>query len=239
MLTINNNFNYNTSFQKSIKPFRFYNKDLGLLTLTSKVDMFKPTWITTVIENSLGKVLGKELLALNPVTKQGEGHLLYVINEYKQKNFRFGELLRLSSIVDIIENEISQFEIFSKDSAVYFHSKYKFIPAITDPKERDKALQSVVKNCRNLEEFKEFKKQAADILKISSINPSEETQAVLCREANVLLKNYIAKVMEEKDRYKSHGFESGFSMILRRSKIIRNKDFFNDLFAKHNIDYRI
>lgn len=240
MITINDrlpNRSRNVNF-KTNSEIKFFNKALGELTLSSKRDTFKPEWITTTIKNKLGKIIGKEIYALNPKTKHGEGSILYVLNEYQKKGFRFGELLRLSSIMQILKSGVSEFEIYSKDSAIYFHSKYKFIPAITDAEERDHALRAVVKNSIS-KEFLPFKKEAKDILKISESNPSEETQKILCREANVLLKNYIEKVLESEEGYKFHPFKKGMTMILRKGKIINNKDFFNDLFRKHHIDYQI
>ena len=165
MITINDrlpNRSRNVNF-KTNSEIKFFNKALGELTLSSKRDTFRPEWITTTIKNKMGKTIGKEIYELNPKTKYGMGSILYVLEEYRKKGFRLGELLRLSSIMEILKSGVSEFEIFSKESAIYFHSKYKFIPAITDPKERDNALKSVVKNCLE-KDFLPFKEKAKDIV---------------------------------------------------------------------------
>ena len=43
----------------------------------------------------------------------------------------------------------------------------------------------------------------------------------------------------EKARKPSHYFERGFRMILNTDEILNNKEYFNSLFKKHEIDYQI
>ena len=138
----------------------------------------------------------------------------------------------------IMENGISEFEIHSKNSAIYFHSKYKFEPAITNFEERNSALLSIIRNSKK-EGYEELKEEAEEILEIAYRDTSSETQRRLCKETNSLAKRYIQKVLETKDEYKNHPFDNGMRMILRRREIVENKDFFNNLYAKHRIDYKI
>ncbi len=55
-------------------------------------------------------------------------------------------MLRLASIMEIIENKSPFIYIFSKDTAVYFHGKYKFEPAIKAFKERNAALETIIQD---------------------------------------------------------------------------------------------
>ena len=64
--------------------------------------------------------------------------------------------MRLSSIIEILENKVKNFNIVSKDSAIYFHSKYKFKPNISSFKERDMLLKTVANN----EQFADLREKA-------------------------------------------------------------------------------
>ena len=137
----------------------------------------------------------------------------------------------------ILENKIEKFKICSKDTAIYFHSKYKFKPAIKNFEERDKALISIIKNCKN--KHSEIKDEAEKILKDTKTNCNAENQRELCVKTNVLLNKYLQLVMNKKDDYLSHPINTTIDMVLTKDSILENKDFFNNLFQKHNIDYKI
>ena len=216
---------------------KFDNKIFGELTTAHSTDNYNPRWITTEIKNKFNKRLGYEILSFDKETKKGLGATLKVEKEYRQTNNRFGEILRLSSIMGILENGISEFEIHSKPTAIYFHSKYKFEPAIIQFEERDNALLAIIANSK--EGYESFKEEAETLLEETYRNKIDEKQRALCKETNSLIKKYIQKALETKDEYKKHPFQHGIRMILTREKIIQNKDFFNSLFAKHGIDYKI
>lgn len=224
---------------KNIPKIRIQNKFLGILRTEHKRDYYNPSLITTKLINTSGDVLGKELFELNESNSNSVGLSINVVPEYQKKGFHFGEILRLSSIMMIIENKIKNFEIFSKSTAIYFHTKYKFEPAITNFQERDSALLSVINNCKDKEEYKEYEEWAKDLLQKTYTHKDNETQRNLCKQTNDLLKMYLKKVSSIKDEYKKHPFSYGIKMVLNIENILKNKMFFNKLFENHKIDYKI
>lgn len=144
--------------------------------------------------------------------------------------------MRLSSIIAMLENNINQFDILSKDTAVYFHSKYKFIPNVKAFESRNNILRSIVQNSENF--VNDLTKQAIELLERISQNPPAEEQRAMVRETNTIAKDYITKVLERKEQ-KNHPFIGAVDMKLTAESVIENKDFFNALFQKHGIDYSI
>lgn len=227
------------AYVNNIPKIRINNPILGEIQTKHVKDSFNPSYITTELRNNVGQLLGKELFSLEEGNPKSMGLTMEVEQEYREKGFKFGEILRLSSIMMMVQNKIKEFEIYSKHSAIYFHSRYMFEPAITNFQERDSALQSIVKNCEDKEEYKEFQREAEEILENSFTHKDAKIQRNLCIEANMLLKKYIAKVLEKKSEYREHPFSTGITMKLTNDSIFTNKKYFNNLFKKHKIDYEI
>ena len=108
------------------------------------------------------------------------GQYIEVLPEYRQHNYFFGELLRLASIIELLENKLKQIEIYSKNTAVYFHSKYKFKPAIKNFNERDKVLESIIENEMNgYEDLRLRAKVLQNLIKDTDI-PENQRKRLLC-----------------------------------------------------------
>ena len=194
-------------------------------------------WIIE-IKNALGKVFGKEIISIDKQNKYMTGYNIIVEPEYRQKGFRFGELLRLASIMEIIENKCPFIYIFSKDTAVYFHSKYKFEPAIKTFEERDSALETIIQDTSP--SFRDLVKKAKDIENQVIANKGNgQIQRELTKTTNDIVKEYIKRALKENNPQKSHPFKRGIEMTLDAETIHRNKDYFNNMFAQHGIDYKI
>ncbi len=227
----------NTSKVKlpTIKTFK---SKLGEVYTINKRDKYNSRWITTELHNQFNKVLGKEIFSIDTRSGKAEGMILDVEPEYRRnKDFRIGELLRLSSIIGIMENNISKFEIHSKPSAIYFHAKYKFEPSITRFDERDSVLSSIIEN--SVSGYEEFVVQAKNIQNEIIAQKDDAQQRELCVKTNELLNRYLQRVMQNKDDYKMHPIKTGIAMVLTKEQILNNRDFFNSLFINHWLDYRI
>lgn len=193
-------------------------------------------WIIE-LKNTSGKIFGKEVISIDKDNKKMIGFNIIVEPEYRKK-FHFGELLRLASIMEMKENKSPLIDIYSKDTAVYFHSKYKFLPKITSFEERDKALETIVGD--KAETFVDLAERAKEIQKTVEVNrKNAQKQRELCKETNVLVTEYIQRALQEKNPEKNHPFLRGMEMELTEKSVQENKDFFNSLFEKHGIDYRI
>lgn len=226
---------------QKIPQIRVQNKYLGELFTESRRSSVDRTLITTELKNRRNKVLGEEIYSLDTDTQTGAGLLIQTGKEYRQKScYKFGEILRLSSIMALLENKIKTFEIFSKNIAIYFHSKYKFEPAIKSFSERDSALRSIIMNSyKNGNEYDQISIEAQKLLKNTESEPEPAKQREFCIQANALIKKYIQQVLATKNEYKKHPFDIGMRMLLTEKSILENKNFFNDLFKKHGIDYTI
>lgn len=184
------------------------------------------------IRNKIGKRFGHEIFSLDQERKSMYGHYLEVEPEYRMRGFRFGEVVRLSSIITMLENNIKQFDILSKNTAVYFHSKYKFVPNVVGIDDRINLLKSIVQNGGKF--FEDLVKKATELLQ----PPPSTEQKELVQQTNSLAKEYITRVLERGEQ-KNHPFICSVDMKLTAENVIENKDFFNALFQKHGINYTI
>lgn len=222
---------------RKLCSFDIDNPILGQLKLsTSPLEEYYNKFIIE-IKNKQNKLLGREIFSMDNETGNIFGFSIEVEKEYRQKSYRFGEILRLASIIEMLENKLSTFDIYSKDTAILFHSKYKFQPHFQTFAERDYALQAIVKNTFNLP--KEFIKQALSIIEKIQQFPQGEIQRNLREESCELTKKYIQQILLSQNKPKNNLFDYGMNMQLTVEDLKNNSNFFNQLFEKHNIEYKI
>ena len=137
----------------------------------------------------------------------------------------------------MLENKKTLFKIYSKSTAIYFHSKYKFEPNITSFHERDAALLTIIQDKNK--NFSDLSQKGKNLQHKINICQTAEEQRELCLSVNKLIKEYIERAKNPAGNYKFHPFQSGIDMILTNKNLIKHKDFFNNLFKKHGIDYNI
>ena len=190
----------------------------------------------TEIKNKFGKSLGFEVFSLEGQNKNIFGFNIFINMDYRQKNLRLGELLRLSSIIEMFENKVPEINIYSKDTAIYFHSKYKFKPDLKVFSDRNNALNTISNDTSK--GFETFREKAKEIIrKIHDNQENAEIQRQICVDCNSFVHDYIQKAML--DGYKHHRFNYGMNMTLTADDVIANREFFNELYQKHGIDYKI
>lgn len=217
--------------------FTVPNNKAGYLHLDTKSDTYGSGYrFITELKNRFGKLLGFEQFTLFDNDKKSTGLLISVEQEYRNKKYYFGEILRLASIIDIIENKLNAFEIYSKSTAIYFHSKYKFKSAITSFDERDNALNAIIANQNS--KYKDLAEQAKELLYLAQTSDDGKFQRMLCVQANKIINQYIQKVIQNGE-YTKHPFNWGMTMKLTTDNIKANREYFNALFQKHGIDYQI
>ncbi len=190
----------------------------------------------TELKNKYNKLLGFEHYSHEFSSDKITGLYIDVEPEYRRKNYRFGEILRLVSIMEMLENKINKFVICAKDNAIYFHAKYKFEPAVTSFSTRDKLLETVIND--NSKKFSDLSGEAAQLKEKISSALSAEEQRNLCSETNLLLSRYIRRA-ELENNINKHQFNWPMDMVLTSEQIYKNKNYFNRLFKKHGIDYSI
>lgn len=219
-----------------VNTLHTHNEILGDLVTDTRIYNDGHNRLISEIKNKMGKRLGHEIYSLDTERHTMNGYYIEVEPEYRQRNYNFGEILRLSSIITMLENKVKQFDILSKNTAVYFHSKYKFIPNVIGFDDRNNILKSIIQNGGNFVE--DITKQAAEFLERISQTPPAAEQRELVQKTNILAKDYIARVIEKQEQ-KKHPFIGAMDMKLTAESVIENKNFFNELFKKHGIDYSI
>ena len=188
------------------------------------------------IKNNLNKIFATDVFSVSYVNKSLLGENMMVNMEYRRKNYRFGELMRLASIMEMIENKLNSIKIYSKNSAIYFHSKYKFKPAIQSVEEADNVLKVITND--SSQNFCDLSLNAQKMLKESSQKKNKNVND-FCGRTNKLLTRYLERALKEGNNGKGHPISENIAMILDMKTIKENKDFFNELYKKHGIDYKI
>lgn len=149
------------------------------------------------------------------------------INRRKQG---LGELLRLASIIEMKENELTANKIFSKPEAVMFHYKYGFRPAVKDDSVSKKVLNDILGKTGD-----DDIKQRADNL-INAICKNGYIDETQCTQTNDIITDYIKRNVQ---KGLMPEFGEGFDMVLTDKDIKANAGFYNRLFEKHQIDYSV
>lgn len=227
---------------RKLCSFPLTTKSIGEYSLSTRLGGdYEFNKIFIEIKNKFNYLLANEEIVLPPGKEPMEGLYLTVDPGYRsaqKNNLRFGEILRLASIIEMLENGKNLFKIYSKNTAVYFHSKYKFEPNMNAVSDANRVLESIIKNKK--QGLQEYSLEAERILSFNRPNMSYEERKAYCKAANELTKEYIKKVQSlGKDAYKEYPFDFGMDMVLTKDMLIRKRAVFNDLFKKHSIDYTI
>lgn len=231
------NVSYFGNNVKIFKTIPVKNEILGNLSVGIRKYIDGGNRFIIEIKNALNKVFGQEIISIDSPQKPMYGFYIEVLPEYRKKSFRFGELLRLTSVMEMLENKASQIEIKSKDSAIYFHAKYKFTPF---EKNTDDSIR-ILKNIMNdpTKSFSDLKAKAKTTLQTLENNLHNiPVRQQLHLDINDLAEEYIQRALKTSN-IDAHSFNTSMYMRLTRENIEKNKDFYNKLWAKYGIDYKI
>lgn len=198
---------------------------------------------SAIIYNEHYENIAKNKFLINKTKKE-----LYATNmdvwDKKNRNKGLGEILHLNNIMELLENKLKTIRVFSLAPAIFFHSKYKFEPTLTNYDDILEAMYTIsTKDCSSLPRLQETVDEAAEVFDnvfaASSFNPQYGKNI---KKANQILKDYINIINNTKlppDIKEYYAFTNGITMTLSKESIIENKNFFNNLFKKHSIDYEI
>ena len=147
-----------------------------------------------------------------------------------------GSTMHLSQIIMMLENNIPKIQLYSMPQAVYFHSKFKFEPAITNLEEIKRLLiKNILQPRVGEQRFNKFVSEVTNCMNASSLTPQEKL-----KQGNQILYKYIEAVNTYKlNTDKNYRLSAGFDMTLPKEKVIKYKEFFNNMFEKYGIDYKI
>lgn len=187
--------------------------------------------IKTNIINSSGQQMGKYSYTLDSRGKEISCGYIKTSSPFRHKGI--AEIMRLSSIMEIKENNISKLEILALPDAIPFHSKYKFASNIQDKYKALSVLDSITKTEADTK-YKKAAMKYRKILKKMGFVPSLDSKSA--KSVNKFIDKYIEA---NKDNWNNANFGETLPMILTDEQVQKNSKFFNRLFRKHGIDYTV
>ncbi len=124
-----------TSFFDARKICNFDIEHKNFKTLNVSTTRSKNTRerFTTKIKTKNNTTLANESLTINQ--KNNEMYGINIKTNERYRNNSLGEILRLSSIIIMFENNIQNFRIFALKKSENFHKKYFFKPVISNTSE--------------------------------------------------------------------------------------------------------
>lgn len=175
--------------------------------------------------------IGSSTLTLKDDTTLYNGNIDVISQRKKYRGA--GSVMKLGEVITMLENNIEKIELYSLGQAVYFHSKFKFRPALTSIEDLKTYITDDILSKRSDNRFKEVCDLAQEWL-----NKPESENSL--EEGNSILYKYLQTVNEFKlNKNPVYEIIPGFDMVLTRKNILDDKDYFNSLFKKFGIDYQI
>lgn len=235
---LKNTFELNNTGRMKLFSFNVPENKAGELNICVKNDPDRCGYrYYTELRNRFNKLLGYEHFAHFDGSDNISGLYINVEPEYRRKKYYIGEILRLASIIEMLENNVKNLVITSKETAVYFHFKYKFRPTISSFEARDRILKNIAED--KGEDFADLAIKARK-LQYQRLHRSELgiKNRQLCKDTSILLNEYLNRAYT-KQKQSEHKISWPVEMTLHIEDIKANKDYFNSLFKKHKIDYSI
>lgn len=153
----------------------------------------------------------------------------------RNKNQGVGTAMHLASIVTMLENGLKNIKLFSLGTAVHFHSKFKFEPKITELSELEGAIEKNI-----LVHDGEGMVDNAIIEAKAWFENDKLSNTEKIKQGNRILNEYLQEINRSRlNKMDEFEVPLGFRMELTKEKILENREFYNDLFEKFGIDYKI
>lgn len=188
-------------------------------------------YVTKLIGEA-GENLGRDHFYMSPKEHLMVDFDMKTEDKYRGK-YRLGELLRLISIMQMIENNIKKVELYSRENAVIFHAKYGFKSNIRRFFHRDSILEQIIHDKR----FEDLSQRAKYIQERIAKDGDNFIQEAFQR-TSILTDDYIQRI-KNLPQAESNSFKHGFDMKLEKKFILENKAKFNEMFIRQGLDYQI
>lgn len=215
--------------------FSVENEQAGHIDINIRKYNIGQNGFKTEIFDSNKQLLGYDLFDRSKADSIFE-YDITVLPEYRGKGL--GELMHLTLLAQMIENNVNKIDLHSKPTAIYFHAKHGFEPNIKTFDQRQASLETIAKNqLPNVEEFiSKAKKILKEIEKPLTLTFEENQKYTL--QTNELLKDFIKKVIALGAQDKVN-FKLGIDMKLIKDTLLEGAEYFNSLFKKQGLKYRI
>ena len=212
-----------------------YGKDNGIL-LTEKLSpasmkIVNADKINTIVEDMNEKELGFYEYYIDwqdRTIKKGN-----IMVNCKEQRKGLGEILRLSSLIEFRKNNLNKINIFAAAKAIPFHIKYKFRPNFENKQEILNNLQEIQENTLAIEYFR---RRAKKLARSIQLKPNESIDKKELKEINQF---FYAFIKQHLFKWQDSRLKFGIPMELTKETVNGAADFFNRLFEKHGIDYRL
>lgn len=170
----------------------------------------------------------KEFFSIHPE----RNHLFIDRMDSEMESFGLGTCMHLTNIIEMLENNIDTIKLNSAPSAIPFHTKFGYYPVGDWEHELFLNVNRIKYN--DIPELQDYSKQADFII---SGNCSYQAKKLL---GNKILNNYTIAASKILSKPEQQGlFIHSVHMELTKDKVLKNKDFYNNLFKKYCIDYQI
>lgn len=221
--------------------YKFVTKDYHDYFVRSDFDSYDKK-LYTAIDNEEDINIANNDAEINLAAKTLYANNMCVFSTNKRRQ-GLGIVLHLNNVINLLENNLDNIKLFSLGTAVLFHSKCKFEPDIKDTKTLMEILSEISdKDVSNFPEIKDVAQRADDFVLIAGYKNGIKDYQKFLQEGNEIVSEYLNIVSSKKLNYIDsceYGLFEGMNMILTKEKILENKDFYNKLFKKYNIDYEI
>ena len=213
-------------------PVKYKNGTGYIKTTTEKEFDSKDTLrINIVITDKKKLLLGRYKYTINKSTaiiNRG-----FIETYFPHRRSGLGEILRLSSIIEFKENGIKTLDIDALPDAIPFHLRCRLKPNLTG----SYLTLRILKKIKNNPKVQPYYHQVAEKLfkKIKNEN-SELLDNYTRKFVNKFIENYTKQHLHNWEETK---IEPILPMVLTESKLKQFAGFYNKLFKKHGINYKI
>lgn len=157
----------------------------------------------------------------------------YIETKSPKRGRGIGEILRLSSIIEFMENGIKSLDIEAFPSAIPFHLKCKLKPNLTGYSQTIKILKDINEN-QNVQPY--YRQKAKELTE----KIEQENSVILKDKTKEIVNKFIEKFIKQHlQNWDAAKFQWYLPMSLTDSKLKQFADFYNKLFKKHGINYQI
>ncbi len=187
------------------------------------------------------KILRKEDLIIPDPTvnffriKDNKVYGIYMFSKDRYKGT--GSVFHLAKIIEMLENECSEIDINSLNSAIIFHAKNGFRGNLHDQIEAHYALTTIVNSFFLDDKFIDISADAAELMAKQDYS-LDKVNKIFTEFLEIAVK--LPKDVTDKIYFRDTADQTLlYGMKLTKDDVIKNKDFYNNLFEKHKIDYKI
>ncbi len=162
------------------------------------------------------------------ITKPQMIYVNWLGTTYSYQKKGLGTVLHLLNIVEMLENNKNSLQLDAIPSSITYHAKMKF-------KTKSNWNKGLENNLKAIAEFDPKYKEKINEL-INTEMPSNTKAKIGCKYIDEFIEEGLKKYPEKKLKWV---LRHDMDMVLTKEQVIKDREFYNNLFKKYNIDYEI